>query len=344
MMRCSNAARRALVALACVGVLGLMGCETNATTGRKQLKALTRDQEVALGAAEAPKMTDQFGGEVKDARLRSYIDEVGQKIKDQTEVDGPTRRWSYTLLDSDVINAFALPGEKVFITRGLADKLTTEAQLAGVLGHETGHVMARHTSERLAQSQYTSIVTSVLGTLAGAAVKNQTAAQALPTIIGAGGQTLVLKFSREQETEADELGMRYMTKAGYNPKGQLEVMQVLDRESGSGGIEWLQTHPLPKTRIDHVRELLGTQYAYTQSGPQAGAYQDYADRYRQRYLSIRELAPDWGAPKPKKSAAVDGHGRTRLLATIDPDDPMTWCAICRARAQAEAGARVNVAP
>lgn len=315
----------------------LVGCTTNPTTGRSQLSALSRDDEVALGAAEGPKMTQQFGGEVQDPRLRAYIDEVGQKLKNQTEVDGPTRAWTYTLLDSDVINAFALPGEKVFISRGLADKLTTEAQLAGVLGHETGHVMARHSSERIAQSQYTSLGAAILGAVAGSATKNPTVAQGLPQLIGAGGQVVVLSFSREQESEADSLGMRYMFKAGYNPKGQLEVMQVLDREAGSGSTpEWLATHPLPKTRIDRVGQELKTTYAYTQTGPQAGSFQDYADRYRQRYLSLRELSPKPPAKAKKKAEApLDGNGRARLLGAVDVDDPTTWCAICRARELAE---------
>jgi predicted Zn-dependent protease len=348
-MNCSTLCRFGLVGAVCIAMLGLGACEKNATTGRNQLKALSRDEEVALGATEGPKMTAQMGGEVQDERLRAYIDEVGQKLKDQTEVDGPTRKWVYTLLDSDVVNAFALPGERVFMSRGLADKLTTEAQLAGVLGHETGHVMARHTSERIAESQYTGIATGLLGAVAGVFVKNPTAASTLPTLMDQGGQTLVLHFSRDQESEADMLGMRYMTKAGYNPHGQLEVMQVLDKEAGAGGtIEWLSTHPLPKTRIKDVGDKLQKEYAYTQSGPQAGNYQDYADRYRQRYLSLRELAPNPpSAPKSqktkKKTAAVDENGRTRLLASvgeIDVDDPTTWCAICRARAEA----RINVAP
>ena len=143
----------AMAAGMCLALAGVSACSTNQTTGRKQLNVLSRDQEVALGASEGPKLTQEFGGEVQSPALRGYIDEVGQKLKNQTEGDGPSRAWTYTLLESYVINAFALPGERVFISRALADKLTTEAQLAGVLGHETGHVMARHTSERVVGSR-----------------------------------------------------------------------------------------------------------------------------------------------------------------------------------------------
>jgi predicted Zn-dependent protease len=318
-------------------------CTTNQTTGRKQLTSLSRDEEVQIGMTEGPKMTQEYGGEVKDARLRGYIDEVGQKLKNQTEVDGPTRTWTFTLLDSDVINAFALPGERVFMSRGLADHLTSEAQLAGVLGHEAGHVMARHTSERLAQAQYTGLGTQILGAIAGSVTKNAAAQQALPQLIGAGGQVFVLKFSRDQESEADSLGMRYMAKAGYNPRGQLQVMEVLKRESGSGSTEWLSTHPAPQTRIDDVTNALNTTYAYTQSGPQAANFQDYTDRYRQRYLSLRELSPTPPKAKKKTEGPTDTHGRNRLLASINLDDPTSWCALCRAKAESE-HVQINVQP
>lgn len=326
--------------VACVGMAGLIagGCSTNPTTGRSQLTfgGLSRDEEVQIGLSEGPKLTQEFGGEVQNPNLRAYIDEVGQKLKNQTEVDGPTRTWTFTLLDSDVINAFALPGERVFMSRGLADKLTTEAQLAGVLGHEAGHVMARHTSERMAQSNVVGIGAAVIGAVAGAATKNEALAQGIPAIAGAGGQVIVLKFSREQESEADSLGMRYMAKAGYNPRGQRDVMEVLKAASGGGSTpEILASHPLPQTRIDRVTSELSSTYAYTQSGPQAANYQDFADRYRQRYLSLRSLEPKTPAKAKKKAEApVDEHGRSRLLATVDLEDPTSWCAVCRMNAEA----------
>lgn len=333
----------------------LAACSTNPTTGRKQLTGgMDRNAEVALGNQYAPQLANEMGGEIKNPLLRDYVTEVGMKLKNYTEVDGPQRTWQFILLDSDVINAFALPGEKVFMSRGLADKLTTEAQLAGVLGHEIGHVMARHTAERMGQSQIGNGLLSVGGALLG---NGGTGAQ----IAMQGGQLFVggvlLKFSRSQESEADALGMRYMTKAGYNPKGQLEVMEVLKRESGSNSQpEILSTHPLPQTRIDDIKGKLQGEYAYTQSGPDAAKYQDFADRYRQRYLAVRgntsggTTTPAGGAGKSTKPdgtrnqlrprAAVDDHGRIRLLAgavehsmdEIDVDNPVTWCSVCRANA------------
>lgn len=313
-----------------VGALaaGLGACSQNQTTGRNQLVSLSRDEEVSVGASEGPKLTQEFGGEVQNPLLRAYVDEVGQKLKNQTEGDGPTRAWKFTLLDSDVINAFALPGEQVFISRGLADKFTSEAQLAGVLGHEIGHVMARHTSERMGQAQIGQGILAIGSIFAGDSSGGQIGMQAGQLLVGG----TLLNFSREQESEADSLGMRYMAKAGYNPRGQLQVMQVLKAASGSGGgPEWLATHPAPSTRINDVTRELQTTYAYTQTGAQAGNYQEHPDRYQHRYLSIRAMEPKPVA-KPKK-AAVDEHGRTRMLAGVDWEDPTSWCAVCRERAE-----------
>lgn len=298
----------------------LSGCKTykNTTTGKTQYEAFSREEEIALGASEGPKLTAEMGGEVQNPSLRAYVNEVGQKLKNGTAEDGPQRTWVFTLLDSDIINAFALPGERVFMSRGLADKMTSEAQLAGVLGHEIGHVMARHTSDRVARAQGAGIAAAGVGVLAGIFLKDSAAAGAVASGAGAGAQIYTLGFSRDQESEADHLGMRYMAAAGYNPKAQREVMEILKAASGGGaGIEWLQTHPAPQTRISDVDKLLAGEFAYTQSGPQASRFQNYADQYRQRYLSVR-------AAEPARPA------QRGMLENIMLEDPTSWCAICRA--------------
>jgi len=297
-------------------------------------------EERTLGEQASPQLTEEFGGRVTDSRLQGYVTEIGNKLKDQTEVDGPQRVWDFTLLDSDIINAFALPGEKVFISRGLADQLTNEAQLAGVLGHEIGHVMARHTAERMSQATWIGIGSQVLGAAVGAAVKDPTLGQALPAIATQGGQLFVLKFSREQESEADSLGMRYMAKAGYNPRGQLQVMEVLKAASGGASPpEFLATHPLPETRIQQIEQKLAGEYAYTQTQPDKFGL--FPDRYQQRYLAaVKSDAPAKKQKTPKRSAIIlpdtfDTQGRTRLLASVVLDDPTTWCSVCAAKAADE---------
>lgn len=308
--------------------LPMSGCKTNPTTGRSQLSLYGDSATRQLGLAEAPKLVQEMGGEVPNADLRNYITEVGMRLKDQTEADGPQRQWKFYLLDSDVINAFALPGEQVFMSRGLADKMTNEAQLAGVLGHEIGHVMAKHTDERLSQGALAQIGVGIAGIFGGGSQAGQLAVQ--------GGQLLVggtlLKFSRDQESEADSLGMRYMTKAGYNPRGQLQVMEILAQASGSGGgtPEILATHPLPQTRIERVGKELQTTYAHTQSGGQAQQFQFYPERFQQRYLAIARTVPV--KKTPKQQGAVDANGRNRMLAAVSLEDPTTWCALCMMQA------------
>ncbi|MFN7021609.1 MAG: M48 family metalloprotease [Phycisphaerales bacterium] len=320
-----------VLTMALAGMAG--SCSTNPTTGRNQLVFMSAESERSLGQQAAPQLTQEFGGRVQNTELNNYITEIGNRLKDQTESDGPRRVWEFTLLDSDVINAFALPGEKVFISRGLADRLTNEAQLAGVLGHEIGHVMARHGNERISQGALINVLAQGASVAVGAAVKDPTLGQVLPAVATQGGQVVVLKFSRDQETEADTLGMRYMTKAGYNPRGQLQVMEVLKAASGgSSGPEWMATHPLPQTRIDDIKKLLGKEYAYTQ-GADSG-FRFYEDRYEHRYLSIARRVPqkkqaEPGSPKKAAIERVDEQGRRRLLAEIVIEDPTTWCTLCR---------------
>lgn len=322
------------------GILG--GCYTNPTTGRRQFEGISRDQEIALGAAEAPKMVAEMGGEVQNPALRQYITEVGMRLKDHTESDGPQRQWYFTLIDSDEINAFAMPGERVFMSRGLSDKLVNEAQLAGVLGHEIGHVMARHVAERIGQSQAAQAGVGIAGIFLG----NTEGGAAAGQVLSQGAGLWLLKYSRDQEREADMLGVRYMVKAGYNPIGQRQVMEVLQKASTGGGQpEMLSTHPLPATRIADMDRLISGEYAFTQSGPDAGKYQLFAERYQQRYLAVRAAEPKRAAPPRKRAASpTDAHGRIRMLAAFNVEDPLSWCTVCIAAADRGEPLHIHMPP
>jgi len=300
--------RRTAAALA----LGLLmaaaaGCQTNAATGQKFFTTLSPAQEAAIGAEAAPGLTEQFGGKVASAPLQQYVTNIGLRLAKETESYFPTLEWEFTLLDSPVINAFALPGGKVFISRGLAEKLTSEAQMAGVLGHEVGHVSAQHTARRIGQATLFNVGIAAAGIAVGLSDSDSDVRKvgqfAVPAL-AVGGNLVILKFGRDEEAQADYLGMRYMSKLGYDPKAQLEVMEILKAASGAGGgsPEWMSTHPLPQTRIDRIRALLNEdEFKLTQNNPN---YQMYPERYQREFLSVLKTLPPPKQQAPAPSAAT----------------------------------------
>ena len=336
-----------LLATTLLAALGPAACTTNPTTGRKQFNALSRSDEIAMGVQATPEVSAEFGGKVNSPELQAYVTEVGRKLAAQTEADNPGLPWEFSLLNSSVINAFALPGGKVFITRGLADKLTNEAQLAGVLGHEAGHVTARHTNDRIADAQGATIGIAVLGAVVGATAKSDAAGEAAANAAGQFAQYgLLLPHSRNQEYEADSLGVRYMTRAGYNPIGQVQVMQVLERiGGGSASGEWMATHPYAGNRVTRLQAIIAKDYATTQNNPAFATHEDF---YQQRYLAKLAGLPPPTAPKPaaaqpkqqlqqqpgkgqKRSGVVPASDRALAMSL---GDPVLWCAHCRAIAAA----------
>lgn len=285
------------VLCAAIGVLAaltLTGCTKNATTGRSQFNALSREEEITLGSQAMPGMVKEYGGAVSQQDLQNYVTQIGKKLAATTEGDSPTLPWEFTLLDSDVINAFAMPGGKVFISRGLAERMTNEAQLAGVLGHEIGHVTARHINDQIAREQGANIFAQVAGVFAGEA--GGVVAAAAPVVINYGGSAVLLKYSRDQESEADSLGMRYMVKAGYNPVAQRQVMEILHKASkadGGPGGEFFATHPYPETRITRINALLKTDYAQVVNDPK---YTLGETEFRNNFLSKVKAAYPEGRP------------------------------------------------
>jgi predicted Zn-dependent protease len=277
-----------LLALAGAAILAY-GCAKNAATGRTQFNVLSRSDEVQMGAQAAPGLIQGYGGEVPDQVLRDYVTRIGLKVAAGVEKQYKDIPWKFTLLNSDVINAFALPGGQVFMSRALMERMTNEAQLAGVLGHECGHVTAEHIDQRIGRDTALQIGASVGGALGGADY-----GQMISTVISQGGGLFSLKYGRGEESEADALGMRYMARAGYNPKGQLQVMEILKEASkGAGGQpEWLSTHPAPETRIKEIKAALKDKYVKTQDNP---AYVFDEASFAPMLERLKRLPP---APKP----------------------------------------------
>ena len=309
--------------------LSFSGCTKNAATGKNILTlGMSRDQEIALGSEAAPEFTKEFGGAVENPRLQKYVADIGKKMASQTEANNPTLPWEFTLLNTEVVNAFALPGGKVFFTRGLAQKLTSEAQMAGVIGHEIGHVTAQHGSQRIAQAGLTNLGVAAVAIGVGASGNEDVqryGAIGVPAL-AMGGQLVLLKFGRNEELEADRLGVRYMSAVGYNPRGQMEVMQVLASLSKGGGTPAiLSTHPDPGARVQAIQDLLNSEYAHTQNNPK---FQDFKERYKADFLDVLATIPK--PPPPPKPKPQQGAG---LMDPIRLDDSASWCALCAAQAK-----------
>jgi predicted Zn-dependent protease len=256
-----------VASLVVAGGFVLGACSVNPTTGRSQFAALSREQEIAIGEQSKPELIKEFGGEVARAELRQYVQDVGMRLVATVGEDDPAMvnlPWEFTLLDSDVVNAFALPGGKVFMSRGLAQRMTNEAQLAAVLGHEIGHVTARHTSERFGNAQLYGTGGAIFSVFVGAVTGVDISGLAEQAV----GVTLA-SYGRDQENEADALGMRYMVRVGYNPLGSRQVMEILASLDANGRPpEFLSTHPYPEKRAENIQGKLNNEYAYTQNNPQ----------------------------------------------------------------------------
>lgn len=221
--------------------------ETNPYTGRSQHITMTSDQEIAIGLQSAPEMAQQHGGLYPDERIQSFVDAVGNKLVNSSIArDTPYKYDFHLLADDQTINAFALPGGQCFITYALFSQLN-EAQLAGVLGHEIGHVIGRHSAERIADSQ--TWQTATMGATVGAGD--------LGSIVGGIGQNTLLENGRDDELESDELGVLFMIQSGYDPYEMIKVMQILKTASGPNRVpEFQSTHPDPENRIEKIKEAI----------------------------------------------------------------------------------------
>lgn len=245
-MRLIMAAMLALVTLA--SYYG--SSEDNSFTGTTQRVAMTKGQEIALGLQSAPRMAQEYGGLDANPRDQARLDTVGARLLAGKSLSSSDYQYDFHLLaDAKTINAFALPGGQVFITRGLYDELKTEAQLAGVIGHEIGHVVARHGAQHLAKQQLTQGLAGAAGVVTG-----DQSGQQLAMMVG---QMVNMKYGRGDELESDKIGVRVLGEAGYDPRPMIEVMKVLKRAAGNGRQpEFFSTHPNPENRIGVIEQAI----------------------------------------------------------------------------------------
>jgi predicted Zn-dependent protease len=235
-------------------------CTTDYVTGKKTFSLVGESQEIAMGREADPQIVAEYGL-YDDPALAAYVDGIGQALAKKSQ--RPDLAYTFRVLDSPVVNAFALPGGYVYVTRGILANLNSEDQLAGVVGHEIGHVVARHGAEQMSREQLAG-----LGLGLGA-VFSETVRQ-YAEVASMGLQLMFLKFSRSQESEADMLGVEYSTKLGYDANQMASFFGTLKRmgdKSGQSLPSFLSTHPDPGDREARVHELTTEWQAKTQAQP-----------------------------------------------------------------------------
>jgi predicted Zn-dependent protease len=249
--------------------LSIGSCAKNDATGERQLVILSEAEENNIGAKEHPKIIKSFGGIYQNKKLQEYIRNIGNKII--AKADLRDARWTFTILDSPIVNAFALPGGYVYVTRGLLALANDEAEIASVIGHEIAHVTARHTAQRHAKSALSGIGLNLLNILVGQPI--------ITNLASIGVQGVLSSFSRSEELEADKLGVQYIYKAQYDPEGSYRFLSRLDKltkissENEENAINSIfSTHPKTIDRIKISKENIPSNVSYM--------------NYRKKYLSV----------------------------------------------------------
>lgn len=232
-----------------LALLGLQGCSVNPATGEKQFTALLpAGQEASVGATEHQKVEQTYGSFMKGP-VADYVTRIGNKVAANTERQDV--QYKFFVIDSPIVNAFAIPGGYVYVSRGLLELANSEAEVAGVIGHEIGHITARHAAERMSQGFLVGLGSAVLGAAVGNADVGKVAS--------VGGDLYIKSYSRGQEHQADELGVRYLSRGGYDPQAMASFLRSLDRQtkldqqiegqSGEAEFNYFSTHPVTSDRI-----------------------------------------------------------------------------------------------
>ena len=258
---------RAATVLVGTGGLILAACATPATqVGAANTVSAISAADKQEGARAHPQLLSEFGGAVTGPQA-TYVEGVGKTIALQSGLGNARSDFTVTLLNSPVNNAFAIPGGYVYVTRQLVSLMNNEAELAGVLGHEVGHVAARHSKKRESAAKRNSILGALGSVLAGAVLGDSTLGQLGQKIFSTGSQLLTLKYSRGQETEADSLGVTYLRRAGYDPRAMGTVLASLAAQTALDAQltgttdkvpQWASTHPDPASRVSAALTLAGS--------------------------------------------------------------------------------------
>ncbi|MDH3206220.1 MAG: M48 family metalloprotease [Gemmatimonadota bacterium] len=310
---------RTVCSIALVAVLA--ACAVNPATGRRELSLISESQEIQMGRDADPQVTASIGL-VEDPALQAYVADLGQRLAATSE--RPTLPWSFKVVDDPVVNAFAIPGGFIYVTRGILAHFDSEAELAGVLGHEIGHVTARHSVSQMSRQQLQTIGLGV-GMVFSETVRDYGG------LAVAGLQVMNLRYSRGDESQSDELGLRYITRAGYDADAMIGVFQMLAQVGGGGGgqgriPEWQLTHPYPENREADIRERIAREGIRPGGTVARDAYLDridglvYGEDPRQGFFQgARFVHPEleWSLTFPEGWNTVNQRA---LVGAVAPDE------------------------
>ncbi|MEE8540844.1 MAG: M48 family metalloprotease [Desulfobacterales bacterium] len=280
-----NMTRREFLWMTSLSAAGLMaGCAADPVTGKKGLMLVSEDQEIQIDKKNSPHQFSADYGITQDTRLNNYIQRVGKDMAALTH--RPHMPYTFQVVNANYINAYAFPGGSIAATRGILLSLGNEAELAALMGHELGHVNARHTAEQMTKGTITQTIVAGIAVYAGtqSATLGQVASQL--GMVGAGA--LLASYSRNNEREADALGMEYMVKAGYGSPGFVGLMDVLKSLSKHkpSTVELLfSTHPMSDERYQTAVSAVATQYQF------AKKRKLHQQRYLDNTAALRRIAP-----------------------------------------------------
>jgi len=311
--------RREFLWLSSIAAAGLVvGCATNPVTGKSQLMLVSEDQEIQIDKQYSPYQFSADFGTLQDKTLNEYIDRTGKNMTARTH--RTHMPYNFRGVNATYVNAYAFPGGSIACTRGILLSLDNEAELAALLGHELGHVNARHTAEQMSKGMLTQTVIGGLAVAAGTqgAIYGNLASQ-LGQI---GGGALLAHYSRDNEREADALGMEYMVKTGYSSQGMVGLMDVLQSmgRHKPGAIELMfATHPMSEERYRTAVETADTKYKSAKTRPlYRERYMDHTAKLRSQKGAIEEMQKGQKEMAAKKFSAADAHLRKALK--LAPND------------------------
>ena len=325
-MKKGTLSRRDFLRLSSLAAAGLMfSCATDPVTGKKQFMLVSEDTEKQIDRQYSPLQFSTDYGAVQDSRLNDYVSQVGNKMAAASH--RPHMPYSFRVVNATYVNAYAFPGGSIAATRGIMLSMENEAGLASLLGHELGHVNARHAAEQMSKGQLTRAIVGGISVLAG------TQSAALGDLAGQLGQisagALLASYSRDNEREADALGMTYMVGAGYGSAGFVGLMEMLNSMSKhkSTTVDLLfATHPMSQERYDTAVQTANTKYKAALKNPlYKERYMDHTADLRAKKDAIEEIQNGEKMLAERKYDAASGHFRQALKKA--PEDYVALCMI-----------------